>query len=46
MSVEVLKECWDVVVKLDDMLTHHGVKGDCKTPIVHKRMCVSPLPEP
>lgn len=28
LSVEVLKEYWDVVAKFEDMLTCHGVKHD------------------
>ena len=36
LSVEVLKEYWDAVAKLDNRLTCHVLKRDHETPIAHK----------
>ena len=38
LSVEVLKEYWDAVVKSEDRLTRKGVKHDCEAPATHKRL--------
>ena len=31
-----LKEYWDAVAKLDDILTHHGIKHDHEALVVRK----------
>lgn len=36
LSAKLLKEYYDVVARLEDMLTDYGVKCDCEAPIVHK----------
>ena len=38
LSVEVLKEYWDAIAKLDNMLIHHGVKLDCEALAKHKHL--------
>ena len=38
LSVEVLKEYWDAVAKLEDRLTRKGVKHDGEAPAAHKRL--------
>ena len=38
LSVEVLKEYWDAVSKLENMLTCHGVKRDHEAQAMHKHL--------